>query len=375
MTINNIIKQFKKNLPCNIKDNMSNLKQTMDSYMLKITDKQVEKYDKHMDVNWLKHRDDYVASHIPTTNTYFTLLEHNYTSAQLKSFAKHYKIKTSGTKKELAIRLFSLLYFTSFAIKIQKHARGHLMRLFNNKLHGPACFKRSLCVNDSDFMTMEDLKSVPPMRFFSFKDVDGFVYGFETISLYNLITKSAPANVLNPYNRNEIPKDALDQFKTLIYVGKVLKLGITLELEPIVQTVEESLNFRILDLFQHMNALGNYSDPVWFKNLDKYKSIRFVRELYDIWHYRLQISHQTKCAICPPNGSPFNQFSMLELREEPNMIVAKNAILNLLFKMVTTGIDRDSKCLGAYYVLGALTLVNDLAAQSLPWLHQSMSYS
>jgi len=147
-----------------------------------------------------------------------------------------------------------------------------------------------------------------------------------------------------------------------------------LELEPIEQTVIESLNFRILDLFQHMNALGNYSDPVWFKDLDKPKSIRFIRELYDIWHYRLQITYQTKCAICPPNGSPFNHFSMLELREETNMIVAKNTILNVLFKMVTTGIDRDSKCLGAYYVLGALTLVNESAAQALPWLHQSVSY-
>jgi hypothetical protein len=53
----------------------------------------------------------------------------------------------------------------------------------------------------------------------------------------------------------------------------------------------------------------------------------------------------------------------------------KNAILNVLFKMVNTGIDRDNKCLGAYYVLGALTLVNDSAAQALPWLYQSVSYA
>ena len=353
---------------------MSNLKQTMDTYMSVIIDTQVAKYDKQTDANWLKHREDYGITHVPTMNTYFTLLELNYTSVQLRGFAKHYKIKISGTKKDISTRLFALLYFASFATKIQKRVRGYLLRLFNNKLHGPACFKRALCVNDSDFMTMEDLKSIPPMQFFSFKDVDGFVYGFETISLYNLITKSAPSNVLNPYNRNEIPKEALDQFKALIHIGKVLKLGITLELEPIEQTVIESLNFRILDLFQHMNALGNYSDPAWFKDLDKPKSIRFVRELFDIWHYRLQITHQTKCAICPPNGSPFHHFSMLELRDETNMIVAKNAILNLLFKMVTTGIDRDSKCLGAYYVLGALTLVNDSAASALPWLHQSVSY-
>lgn len=42
--------------------------------------------------------------------------------------------------------------------------------------------------------------------------------------------------------------------------------------------------------------------------------------------------------------------------------------------MVNTGIDNDSKCLGSYYVLGALTLVNENAALALPWLHDSFSY-
>jgi len=45
-----------------------------------------------------------------------------------------------------------------------------------------------------------------------------------------------------------------------------------------------------------------------------------------------------------------------------------------LEKFVNNGVDRDSKTLGAYYVLGALTLVNDSAASSLPWLFQSVSY-
>jgi hypothetical protein len=42
--------------------------------------------------------------------------------------------------------------------------------------------------------------------------------------------------------------------------------------------------------------------------------------------------------------------------------------------LVVTGINKDSKCLGAYYVLGALTLVNNDAATSLPWLYQAVCY-
>lgn len=372
---------------------MSPLKPGMESYMNKITERCLNDYDKNKDPNWLKYRDtthananananahdesNVFSSIMPTTKTYFMLLEDNYKHTSLTYFSRHYGTKISGTKKELTARLFAHLYFASFITKIQKRMRGYLIRLFNNKLHGPACFKRSLCVNDTDFLTMEELKMIPPMRFFSYEDVDGFVYGFDMVSLYNLITKSSITNPLrNPYNRSTIPKQALEQFGKLIHIGKILKLGITLELEPInSSSAEETMSFRVLDLFQLMNALGNYSDPQWFNDLDKPKSLKLIRELFDIWHYRLHISHQTKCAICPPHGSPFHHFSMLALREENDLMKIKNAILNVIFKLVNTGIDRDSKCLGAYYVLGALTLVHESAAQALPWLYQSVSYS
>jgi hypothetical protein len=45
-----------------------------------------------------------------------------------------------------------------------------------------------------------------------------------------------------------------------------------------------------------------------------------------------------------------------------------------LEKFINSGIDQDSKSLGAYYVLGALTLVNEDAALALGWLHDSFSY-
>ena len=59
---------------------------------------------------------------------------------------------------------------------------------------------------------------------------------------------------------------------------------------------------------------------------------------------------------------------------EPDLLNIKKSVLDVLEKFVNNGVDRDSKTLGAYYVLGALTLVNDSAATSLPWLFQSFSY-
>jgi hypothetical protein len=52
----------------------------------------------------------------------------------------------------------------------------------------------------------------------------------------------------------------------------------------------------------------------------------------------------------------------------------RNFVLSIMEKFVNHGINTDSKSLGAYYVLAALTLVNETAAASLPWLYQSVVY-
>ena len=43
----------------------------------------------------------------------------------------------------------------------------------------------------------------------------------------------------------------------------------------------------------------------------------------------------------------------------------------LIENLTTKGVDTDSQSLGAFYVLGTLTLVNSEARNSLPWLYQS----
>ena len=42
--------------------------------------------------------------------------------------------------------------------------------------------------------------------------------------------------------------------------------------------------------------------------------------------------------------------------------------------LITKGTTDENKSLGAFYVLAALTLVNNEAAESMPWLYESVSY-
>lgn len=309
---------------------------------------------------------------LPTIDNSDILFKYNYNVQQLKQFAKQYKLKVSGNKNELLGRIYVFLKLSKTIIRIQKIFRGFLQRKCN-KLHGPAFMNRSLCTNDSDFLTGDTMNELDYSQFFSYKDADGFIYGFDIISLYNLILKSGK-QVKNPYNRSDITKTVIQDMRNLIRVSRVLKVNIDIDIKNEEVSGEKSVELRTLDLFQNIDALGNYSDPSWFLLLPRNQMIKFVRELLDIWSYRAQLTSEMKKKICPPVGDPFRNINFAYLQSEENNDNVKKVILTILEKLVNTGVDKDSKTLGAYYVLGALTLVSENAASSLPWLFQSVSH-
>ena len=311
---------------------------------------------------------------IPVFNNYNNLFNYKYNNAQLKQFVKHYKLKLTGNKTELLNRIYMHLKLSNVIVKIQKIFRGYLQKKCN-KLHGPAFMNRTLCVNESDFLTGNTLIEIDNLQFFSFKDEDEFIYGFDIISLYNLILKSEKEKeVKNPYNRNNISKSIIKNIRDLIRISKTLKMQIVINIEEPVNSTEKTIELRALDLFQNIDSLGNYSDSSWFLNLTQNQLIIFIRELMDIWTYRAQLTNEIKIKICPPIGDPFRTINFAYFYGEESIENIKKSILTTLECLVNSGIDTDSKTLGAYYVLGALTIVSHDAALSLPWLFQSVSH-
>jgi hypothetical protein len=311
---------------------------------------------------------------IPCINTYNELIYNNYNVNQLKLFAKHYKLKVAGNKNQLKSRIYSYLYFSSYIIKIQKIFRGYLVKKYK-LLHGPAIMNRKICTNSDDFVTMDPIEEINFHQFISYKDVDGFIYGFDINSLHNLFLKSGN-EIRNPYNRNLMPDNVFKNIRGLIRIGKILNIHINLNFEDDSKKVssEKAIQLKAITLFQQIDALGNYSNADWFLSLNRFETVKFIRELIDIWQYRAQITLQTKLNICPPQGDPFRNISIQYVNTEQNLWNVKKIILDVIDKLINSGIDKDSKALGAYYVLGALTLVNTEAATSLPWLFQSVNY-
>ena len=126
----------------------------------------------------------------------------------LKSTLKLHNCKVHGNKPELIARLRKHYLQIQSAIVIQRIFRGFLVRESDNA-RGPAYKNRSICVNATDFETMNPLDEIPREYFFSYRDSRGFVYGFNLFSLISIFKRDR--RLVNPYNREEASFDVLQR--------------------------------------------------------------------------------------------------------------------------------------------------------------------
>ena len=297
---------------------------------------------------------------------YSKLRNYDYTVNDLKDIYTRFKIKwKQKRKKEIVEDCYLHLKHHYFASKIQRFLSNQFIKIFN-KTQGPAILKRDMCNNVEDFLTTETMKEIDYYFFMSYRDTDGFVYGFNIISIYNLIIKK---DTKNPYTRNEFSMELIEMVIKRIEYNRLLK-KVHHEISPI----QLSANNKLISLFQKIDLLGNYTQVEWLINLTPFYIRRFILELYDIWDYRSQLTKEMKINICPPLGYPFKDIP-LHIIQNNNHISTdnlKNYCALIINQLINSSSERDNQSLGAIYVLSALTLVNPSAAESMPWLYQSV---
>jgi hypothetical protein len=314
-----------------------------------------------------------LAMVMPTKDNYSMLLSFNYTIKQLKEIATHHKIKFSSSlaKADIVNKIYNYFKHYDNAVVIQKAWRRYLLRQFN-KLRGPARFNRRLCVNETDFFTMDDLKDIPYGQFFSFQDADTMIYGFDVLSIYTLFHKRPDTDnkTANPYNRNVLSKQIKKNVLKLLWFSRLYKEEINISMGE--DTVKlQTIQDRATTLFHDIDILGNYTNVNWFLSLGQTGLVRFLVELNDIWSYRANLSDTVKAEICPNHRDLFRMMYMMDIRIV-SLATIQDIVLNVMEMLVRDGINRDSRCLGANFVLCGLTLVNAEAAIALPWLFHSV---
>ena len=312
-----------------------------------------------------------------------------YTLTELRTLCTHYGIKKSGTKPDLTQRIYTHLKQSYYIVRIQRNFRNFISSKYQ-KLCGPGYLHTTRCVNDTDFYTFDKLSEMKPTEIFTYRDNDDKVYGFHAASLFHLIISSYP-NITNPYNRKLIPAGIINNLYEKLIYGSLLGFRVSVKLDdpdeeeqlPTIGSVttsgglsrEKQEELFIVDLFQHINTLGNYSDSEWFIALQRAELIRFVRNVHDIWYYRANLSQEMKERICHPSGNPFVlnnahvNLNVLTLLTDPEI---RTICVSIIERMVRRGVSREDQCLGAFYVLATLTIVSQDARNALPWLYEAV---
>lgn len=342
-----------------------------------------------------------------------------YKIPELKQIAKQHKLHVTGSKPVLIGRIENLFKKCIEIRKLQCLFRGFVTRK-SFSLRGPGFKNRKICINDSDFYTLEPLCEIPIEYFVSFSsNNDKFIYGCNIISLIHLLKPNT--SVKNPYNRELIGSSTMKNIAVLYTLIKVVfglptdapKINIDRVLQsldnsnstlisqhrnaniPVVHInriphgfstsniiIEERWNTihnhrrktiptRIIELFMAVDLLGNYTNSIWFSTLERRDYIRLYRILYDIWNYRGNLSREVKhkiCVIC----DPFHDRLQLNYYEvEINVI--QEYCLKVMEYFVFCGIDEEYKRLGALHMLSALTMVSIPARIAMPWLYESIA--
>jgi len=298
---------------------------------------------------------------------YSWIKERKYTTHDLLSICDFftYPIKRKK-KKDMIEDCHSYLRRCYFATILQKYMRKKWIREFKRS-QGPACFKRTICNNAEDFLTTESMREMD-YYFFTSVEENGFVYGFNIISVYNLLIKKTP---MNPYTRTPLS----DSFVQMIH--RRMKLNVLLQKtdHPIYHEIQiPRYNSKITDLFQKMDSLGNYTQIEWFFKLTTSQLRRFILELHDIWDYRAQLPTSIKMRICPPLGKPFLRVPVhtLENSATLDLQILHAYCYSIMDELLNRADLVEHQCLGSYYILCALTLVSQEVADAMPWLYQSV---
>ena len=303
-------------------------------------------------------------------------------ATQLKSIARQNDLRISGTKSELTSRITQRFKTIRAAIYVQSLVRRNLA-ISQTRSRGPGLLRRELCVNDTDFYTLDPISDIEYNRFFSYSDSNDVVYGFDLRSLEIMFEKQERR--INPYNRASFSEADVVNIKKLITL-----LPEDPEYEELTDA-EISKNHmnqmrgktdevRVRELFYYIDHLGNYTESSWFTDLSHARLHRFITYIYEFWKWRANLSHKTRKSICP-HFNPFidgldGRVSLAGISEDVlnDTDQLRRVCITVMENFVYTGVDDDFRKIGAMHVLTILTHVSPNARDSIPWLYESIIF-
>jgi hypothetical protein len=338
-------------------------------------------------------------NYIKDNNKYIELIEYienskldYYSNSRILASLEYYKlIKKQDVSKfilainniNLLVSLFETLLNVNInlnkIIKLQKWIRKSLTK-FKSKLHGPALISRQLCVNDSDFVSLDDLKDISNAEFISFKDDTGFIYGFHIDSIGELIFKSDEnyyenlkkhssnlcykqfiktlfnhynkIKIFNPYTRFPIDSTIKQNIIRLYAMNKYNVNQCNLLQNNTTNTSNSNIDIKItisnkcFSIFQKIDMLGYFTDTSWL--LDEHiKNIKiFYKKLASLWNFEFGLNNTARFKITKQHNLFQNLHDIMISRGDKYTLLDKILdIINILVSNGETEGDKNTGCI------------------------------
>jgi len=243
-------------------------------------------------------------------------------------------------------------------------ANKHYLILLQSFFRKWLIFRRAKCYNDTDILTFTSKYEIPGIYFYVFYDKKTnkkFAYDIRT--LLEIINSDYPSC---PYTFRKFEDDEKETiFK---HKNKLILYNINTDIEKTVLTYEEETDMKIKDVFYQINMLDNYTNHIWFKNLNLSQLIDFYIRMEDIWNYRSSLTLESKKKIVESGNIFYIPLSVI--KSNKILIDMQNILLNEFLRLINEGVDREEKKLGAILILTGLVEVSYEAAYALPHLIQ-----
>ena len=379
--------------------------------------KTLEKSDVY--VNYLQQRKTYIKDNVRENNRPIELLEYienskidYYPSARILASLEYYNLikKQDVSRFMLAINntnvlisLFETLINVNLnmnkIIKLQRWIKKSLSK-FNSRIQGPALHNRTLCVNDSDFVSLDEIKDIPECNFFSFKDDTGFIYGFHIDSAIELVFKSDEnyyenfkkhssnlcyrqfiktlfnhynkIKIFNPYTRFII--DGTTKLNIIrLYTKHKFSLATTnnnLSQNTHASTpttdAKTTIRNKCFSIFQKIDFQGYFTDTAWL--LDEHpKNIKiFYKKLASLWNFEFGLNNTAKYRISRTHNLFQNLPEILVSRSDKYVLLDK--VLDIVNILVSNGETEGDRNTGCILVLYGLSFINQRCILANPWL-------
>lgn len=326
-----------------------------------------------------------------------------------RNTAKFLLITENLTKLE---SLFGVLIRASAhldkVIKLQKWIKCNLT-IFKRRLHGPALVRRGLCVNDSDFVSLDDIKDILPGDFISFQDAGGFIYGFSLDSIVDLIMKSDDSfletfkknsssgaycyrqfirvlynhynkiKINNPYTRDllsgEFKLQVFRLYARKIYSSITILHGTCINKSSFgsvngVNNPGGDLRMRVRNkcftAFQKLDMFGYMTDINWLMD-ENVKNLKlFYKKLAFQWNLEFGLNNTARYRISRTHNLFGNLQEIMLSRSDKYHLLDK--ILDTMNILVSNGETEADKNTGAIIILYGLAAINRQCIEANPWL-------